>query len=73
MTLQSVNRDTDVILLSVDKNNTTIVMNTSDYKKKMTNLFSDKAYKKLDKDLTNTIAQNTKILVEKNNISSKTR
>ncbi|XP_011064502.1 PREDICTED: uncharacterized protein LOC105152108 [Acromyrmex echinatior] len=39
-----------------------------DYKKK--NLLSNKAYKKLDKDPTNTIAQNTKILVEKSNIPS---
>jgi len=47
-------------------------MNTSDYKKKMKNLLSDKADKKLEnKDPTNTIAQNTKILMEKNNIPSK--
>ncbi|KAG5339490.1 KPYK kinase, partial [Acromyrmex heyeri] len=39
--------------------------------KKIKNLFSDKAYKKLDKDPTNTIAQNTKILVEKSNIPRK--
>ncbi|KAG5339443.1 ALF aldolase, partial [Acromyrmex heyeri] len=51
-----------------DKSNTTIVMNTSDYKKKMKNLLLDKAYKKLDKDPINIIAQNTKILVEKSNI-----
>ena len=31
---------------------------TSDYKKKMKNLVSDKAYKKLDKNPTKTIAQN---------------
>jgi len=46
-------------------------MNISDYKKKMKNLFLDKAYKKFDKDPTNTIAQNIKILMEKSNISSK--
>jgi len=40
------------------------VINTSDYKKKMKNLLSDKAYKKLHKDPTNIIAQN-KILVKK--------
>jgi len=55
-------------VLLADKGNTTIVMNTSDYKKEMKNLLSNKAYKKLDKDPTNTIAQNTKILVEKSNI-----
>jgi len=46
-------------------------MNISDYKKKMKNLLSDKAYKKLDKDPT--IAQNTKILMEKSNIPNKTK
>ncbi|XP_018054394.1 PREDICTED: uncharacterized protein LOC108691230 [Atta colombica] len=66
-------RDTDIIVLPVDKGNTTVVvMNTSDYKKKMKNLLSDKAYKKLDKNPTNIIAQN-KILVKKSNISSKTK
>jgi len=59
-------------VLPVDEGNM-IVMNISDYKKKMKNLLSDKAYKKLDKDPINTIAQNTKILVEKSNISSKTK
>ncbi|KAG5309752.1 MOS1T transposase, partial [Pseudoatta argentina] len=49
------------------------VTNTSDYTKKMKNFLSDKAYKKLDKDPTNTIAQNIKILVKKNNIPSKTK
>ena len=48
-------------------------MNTSNYKKKMKNLLLDKIYKKIDKDSTNTIAQNTKILMEKNNILSKTK
>jgi len=56
MILQDLNRDTDIIVLSADKGNTTIV--TSDYKKKIKNLLSDKAYKKLDKDSTNTITQN---------------
>ncbi|KAG5340239.1 INDY1 protein, partial [Acromyrmex heyeri] len=59
--LQDLNRDTDIIVLPADKDNTTVV-------KKIKNLLSDKAYKKLDKDPTNTIAQNTKILVEKSNI-----
>jgi len=35
----------------------TVIMNTSDYKKKMKNLFSDKANKKLDKDPTNCTEQ----------------
>jgi len=51
-------------------------MNISNYKKKTKNLLLDKAYKaykKLDKDSINTIAQNTKILVEKSNIPNKTK
>ncbi|XP_018339041.1 PREDICTED: uncharacterized protein LOC108746640 [Trachymyrmex septentrionalis] len=72
LALQDLNRNIDIIVLPADKGNTTVVMNT-DYKKKMKNLLSDKAYKKLDKDPTNTIAQNTKILVERSNIPSKTK
>jgi len=48
------NRNTDIIVLLADKGNTTVDMNT-DYKKKIKNLLSDKAYKKLDKNPTNTI------------------
>jgi len=59
--LQDLNRDTNIIILPADKGNT--IMNT-DYKKKIKNLLSDKAYKKLDKDPTNT-TQNTKILMKK--------
>ncbi|XP_018372103.1 PREDICTED: uncharacterized protein LOC108766985 [Trachymyrmex cornetzi] len=73
LALQDLNRDTDIIVLPADKGNTTVVINTSDYKKKMKNLLSDKAYKKLDKDPTNTIAQKTKTLVEESNIPSKTK
>ncbi|XP_011052591.1 PREDICTED: uncharacterized protein LOC105144997 [Acromyrmex echinatior] len=68
--LQDLNRDTDIIVLPVDKGNTTVAINTSDYKKKK-NLFLNKAYKKLDKDPTNTIAQNTKILMERATFSIK--
>jgi len=68
LALQDPNRNTDIFVL-LDKGNTTVI--TSDYKKKMKNLVSDKAYKKLDKDPTKTIAQNIKILEEKSNILSK--
>ncbi|XP_018367903.1 PREDICTED: uncharacterized protein LOC108764261 [Trachymyrmex cornetzi] len=71
LALQDLNRDTDIIVLPADKGNTTVV--TSDYKKKIKNLLSDKAYKMLDRDPTDTIAQNTKILVEKSNISNETK
>jgi len=46
-------------------------MNTSDYRKKMKILLLDKAYTKLNKDRINTIARNTKTLIEKSNIPSK--
>ena len=49
LALQNLNRDTDIIVLPADKGNTTVVMNTSDYKKKMKNLLSYKAYKSLTK------------------------
>jgi len=44
-------------VLPANKGNMTVIMNTSDYKKKMKNLFSDKANKKLDKDPTNCTEQ----------------
>jgi len=43
-------------MLPANKGNTTVIMDTSDYKKKMKNLLSNKAYKKIDKEPTNTIA-----------------
>ena len=67
------NKDTDIKLLT-DKGNMIVVITTSNYKKKMKMSFSrTKHTKKLDKDPTNTIAQNTKILMKKNNIPSKTK
>jgi len=50
----------DIIILSVDKGFTTVVMNTSDYRKKMKTFLLDKTYIRLNKDPTNTIAQKTK-------------
>ena len=73
MALQDLNRDTDIIVLPADKGNMTVVINTSDYKKKMKGLLSDKTYRKLDKDPTNTITQNTRDLVEKSNIPNETK
>jgi len=61
----------DIIVLPADKGNTTIVMNMLDYRKKMKTLLLDKAYTRLDKDPTNTIAQKTKILIENSNFPSK--
>jgi len=43
-------------VLPANEGNTTVIMDTSDYKKKMKNLLSNKAYKKIDKEPTNTIA-----------------
>ena len=73
LALQDLNRDTDIIVLPADKGNMTVVINTSDYKKKMKGLLSDKTYRKLDKDPTNTITQNTRDLVEKSNIPNETK
>jgi len=69
LALQDLNRNTNFIVLLADKDNTTVVMNISDYKKKK-NLFSHKVYKKLDKDPIN-FPQN--ILVEKSKIPSITK
>jgi len=52
-------------VLPADKGNTTLVMNTSDYRKEMKTLLLDKAYIKLDKDPINTIVQKTKTLIKK--------
>jgi len=54
-----------------NKGNTTAIIRTHQIYYKKKNLLLDKAYKKFDKDPTNTIAQNTKILMEKNNIPNK--
>ncbi|KAL6254712.1 hypothetical protein P5V15_014028 [Pogonomyrmex californicus] len=64
LVLQELNKDTDVIVLSADKGNT-----TSDYKRKIKTLLSNKTYSRLDKDPTDSIMRNTKILIEKKQYS----
>jgi len=73
LALQDLSKDTDIIILPADKGNTTVVMNTSDYRKKMKTLLENKAYTRLNKDPTDTIAQKTKTLIEKSNIPSITK
>jgi len=70
LALQDLSKDTDIIILPADKGNTTVVKNTSDYRKKMKTLLENKTYTRLNKDPTDTIAQKTKTLIEKSNISS---
>ena len=54
VSLKSLKDCPDIVVLRVDKGNTTVVMDTKDYEQKISELLEDSVYKKLNKDPTAT-------------------
>jgi hypothetical protein len=67
--LRSLKANEAVTVLPADKGNATMVLNTSDYKRKIAALLEDKAYKKLKKDPTDAVERKTVLLLKKSPIS----
>ena len=51
--------------MTADKGKATVVLNTSDYKQKISSLLEDPAYRKLAKDPTDSIERKTTLLLKK--------
>ncbi|KAK9402182.1 hypothetical protein NXF25_010538 [Crotalus adamanteus] len=58
--LRNLKEDTSIIILPADKGNATVVMNTSDYQTKLTNLLQDSTYKPLNRDPTTYLEKTTR-------------
>jgi len=64
--LKTLKDNTNLTILPADKGNATVVLNTSDYKQKISSLLDDPAYRKLAKDPTDAIERKTTLLLKKN-------
>ncbi|XP_045492134.1 uncharacterized protein LOC123691667 [Colias croceus] len=64
--LKHLRKNEDIIVLRADKGNATVIMDTSDYNNKMSEILSDEnTYKKVDKDPTNKVMKQTTDLINK--------
>ena len=63
----------NLTILPADKGNATVILNTSDYKQKISSLLQDPAYRKLTKDPTDSIERKTTALLKKSSITEETR
>jgi len=70
--LKTLKDNTLLTILPADKGNAMVVLNTSDYKQKISSLLEDSAYRKLAKDPTNAIEQKTTLLLKKSSLTEET-
>ena len=63
--LNNLRNNTELTILPADKGNTMVVLNTTDYKQKISTLLEDPAYRRLAKDPTTTIERKTTLLLKK--------
>ena len=63
----------NLTILPADKGNATVVLNTSDYKQKISSLLQDPAYRKLTKDPTDSIKRKTTALLKKSSLTEEAR
>jgi hypothetical protein len=66
--LKTLKDNTELTILPADKGNATVILNTTDYKLKIASLLGDSAYKKLDKDPTDSIERKTIKLLKKSSL-----
>jgi len=71
--LKTINDNVNLTILPADKGNATVVLNTSDYKLKISSLLQDPAYRKLTKDPTDSIERKTTALLKKSSLTEETR
>ena len=66
--LKDLNTDENILILPADKENATVVMNTTDYEYKIEELLDPSTYKKLTKDPTQTIIKNINSQIKQSTI-----
>ena len=62
----------NITILPADKGNAMVVLNTSDYKQKISSLLQDPAYRKLTKDPTDSVEWKTTPLLKKSSLTEET-
>lgn len=66
--LRVLRADKDLVVLPADKGNAAVVLDSTTYKDKVTNLLSDPSYRKLDKDPTSRIENRTRTLLKRSEL-----
>ena len=66
--LLSLKQNTDLTILTADKSNATVIMNTTDCTQKMTSLLQDPSYRILTKDPTESTERKTTNLIKKSTL-----
>jgi len=71
--LKTLKDNVNLTILPADKGNATVVLNTSDYKQKISSFLQDPAYRKVTKDPTDSIERKTTALLKKSSLTEETR
>ena len=64
-TLRTLKNNTDLTILPADKGNARVILNTADYKQKITSLLEDPAYRRLTRNPTDSTERKTALLLKK--------
>ena len=63
--LKTLKKNTNLTILQADKGNATMVLNTVDYKQKITSLLEDPSYRRLARNPTDSTERKTTLLLKK--------
>jgi hypothetical protein len=63
--LRTLKKNTNHTILQADKGNATVVLNTLDYKQKITSILEDPSYRRLARDPTDSTERKTTLLLKK--------
>jgi hypothetical protein len=63
--LETLKNNTDLTILPADKGNATVILNTADYKQKITSILEGPAYRRLIRDPTDSTERKTTLLLKK--------
>jgi len=63
--LRTLKNNTDLTILLADKGNATVILNTADYKQKITSILEDPSYRRLTRDPTDSTERETALLLKK--------
>ena len=66
---RTLKKNTELTILPADKDNATVVLNTVDYKQKITSLLQDPSYRRLARDPTDSTERKTTPLLKKSTLT----
>ena len=70
--LKTLKENNNLTILPADKGNATVILNTTDYKQKITSLLEDPSYRKLARDPMDSMERKTTLLLKKSSLTEET-